>query len=166
MYEQIKRIFKALNSSQAPWQLSLALALSVIPGLTPVMSPHNLLILLLAFFLNINLGLFFMGVGVFSGCAYLLDPLFDTLGFAVLHSAPLQDLWTAWYNNPWMRLSHFNNSLVMGSLIVSLAAAVPLFFIFQFLIRHYRDRLVRLFEKVPLLKAARLFDWKEGEGIA
>ena len=45
MIRQILKIFKALNSNEKPWQLSLGLAFGGIIGLMPMWTPHNIILL-------------------------------------------------------------------------------------------------------------------------
>ena len=47
MIEAIANLLKVLNSETEPGQISLALCLAMIAGFTPVLCPHNLLVLLL-----------------------------------------------------------------------------------------------------------------------
>jgi uncharacterized protein (TIGR03545 family)/uncharacterized protein (TIGR03546 family) len=147
----ILKLFKALNSAQTPWQVTLAIALGMVAGLTPVSGIQTVLILFLAFLLNIHLGLFFVASAFFAGIGYLFDPWFEQVGYALLNSEGLRGLWTAWYNSGLMRMSHFNNTLVMGSTVVALVLAVPLYFLLGWLIDHYRDGLSVILEKYPRL---------------
>ena len=78
----IAKIFKTLNSETDPFQISLALCFSMIAGLTPLWSLHNIVVLLLTLILRVNLATFLLGWAGFSGIAYLLDPLFHTSGSA------------------------------------------------------------------------------------
>ncbi len=147
----IMKLFKALNSAQTPWQVTLAVALGMVAGLTPVSGIQTVLILLLAFVLNIHLGLFFAVTAFFAGIGYLFDPWFEQIGYALLSSEGLQGMWSAWYGSGIMRLTHFNNTLVMGSTVVGLALAVPLYFLLGWLIGRYRHALAPLLEKYPKL---------------
>jgi len=144
------KLFKALNSAQSPWQVNLAIVLGMIAGLTPLSGVQNALILLLAFLLNIHLGLFFVSAAFFAGIGYLFDPWLEQLGYAVLSSDALKGLWTAWYNNGFMRLTHFNNTLVMGSTVASLLLALPFYFLLGWLIGHYRSGLGTFLARYPL----------------
>ncbi len=165
----ILKLFKALNSAQSPWQVTLAITLGMVAGLTPMSGIQTVVILFLAFVLNIHLGLFFVASALFAGIAYLFDPWFEQIGYLLLTDDGLQGLWIAWYNNGVMRLSHFNNTLVLGSTVVALLSAVPLYFLLGWIISHYRDSLGKFLEKYPklglfgVLKAAttkdRLLRW-------
>ncbi len=147
----ILKLFKALNSAQTPWQVTLAITLGMVAGLTPLSGIQTVVIFFLAFLLNIHLGLFFVSSAVFAGVGYLADPMFEQIGYGLLTNEGLNGLWTAWYNNGLMRLSHFNNTLVLGATVVALVAAVPLYFLLGWAISHYREGLGSLLSKYPKL---------------
>ncbi|MFZ5565030.1 MAG: TIGR03546 family protein [Thermodesulfobacteriota bacterium] len=160
MLKLLAKILKVLNSETEPGQISLGLCFAMIMGFTPLFSLHNLLVLLLVLVLRVNLSMFIVGWGIFSGIAYLLDPLFHALGLAVLQSSALESLWVVFYNMVLFRLDRFNNSIVMGSLLISLGLFVPLYFTANWLIRKYRENVlawVRQLRIVESLQASRLF---------
>jgi len=152
MLKLIAKFLKILNSDAEPGQISLALCLALVAGLTPLTSPHNLLVLLLVCLLRANLAAFLLGLLVFTGIAYLFDPLFNQLGLALLTAGPLQSLWTAMYNITLFRLENFNNSIIMGSLVVSLVLFVPLYLLFNLLIAKYREHLLNWVKKSRLMQ--------------
>ncbi len=160
MINIVAKLISILNSETEPGQISLAFCLSMVIGFTPVFCPHNLLVLLLVLFLRANLSAFLFGWAVFSAIAYLLDPLFHAIGYKALTAQPLHGLWTSCYNMTLWRLENFNNSIVMGSLIVSLTLFIPLYFIFNVLIKKYRGQLlewVRKTKVMGMLKASKLY---------
>ncbi len=172
MLRATAKLLTILNSETEPGQISLAMAFSLIVGLTPLWSLHNLLVLLIVLLLRVNLSAFLLGTAVFSGLAYLLDPLFHRIGLAVLMTPSLEALWTALYNSTLWRIERFNNSIVMGSLLVSLALFVPTVLTFNWAIRKYRERVlakVKQLRVVQALTATRFFqmyrsysDWGKG----
>ncbi len=156
MIRQVLKVFKALNSDEKPWQLSLGLAFGGIIGLMPLWTPHNIFLLFLAFIINLNFALLLVGFFFFSGIAYILDPLFHSIGLSILTAEGMQDFWNGFFSNPIFLFDRLNNTLVMGSLVFSIAASVPLFFILNILIRKYRQHLQGLFDKIPILKSLKL----------
>ncbi len=160
MLRLIARTLKVLNSETDPGQISLALVLAMVMGLTPFWSLHNLAVLFLVLLLRANLSSFILGVALFSAVAYLLDPLFHRVGLWLLTADPLVGLWTALYNTLPGRLDRINNTIVVGSLAVSFLLAVPAFLTFNLLIRKYREQVLRWVEKshiVQALKANRFY---------
>jgi len=140
MWEPLVKFLKLLNSEQAPHQLSLGLAFAMIVGLTPTLSLHNLLVLFLLLTLRANLSTFVLGWALFSLLGLLLDPLFHAIGLQLLSQPELEPMWTTMYNSSFWRLSQFNNTILLGSLLFSVLAFLPVFFLFNRLIRLYRLR--------------------------
>jgi uncharacterized protein (TIGR03546 family) len=160
MLRTLAKFLKALNAEGSPAQISLGFMLGMIVGLTPLWSLSNLLILLLVLIFRINLTAFLLAFGFFSGIAYLFDPEMHHLGEALLTAAPLQSLWTELYNNDFWRLTHFNNTLTLGSLTTGVVLALPLYFLSNFVIRRYREHLlawVRKTKVVQFIKASRFY---------
>ncbi len=152
MLKLIAKFLKILNSDTEPGQLSLAFCFAMVAGLTPLLSLHNLLVLFLVCILRANLSAFLLGLFAFTGFAYLLDPFFDRLGSVLLTAGTLKPFWTSLYNMTLFRLANFNNSIVMGSLTFALILFVPMYFLFNLLIRRYREHLLRWVEKSRLMK--------------
>lgn len=160
MLRAAAKLLTVLNSEAAPAQVSLAVAFSLIVGLTPLWSLHNLIVLFLVLLLRVNLSAFLLGTAFFSGVAYLLDPLFHRLGLAVLTAPSLEETWTALYNSTLWRIERFNNSIVMGSVLVSLALFVPTVLALNWAIGRYRERVlatVKQWRVVQALTATRVF---------
>src|SRR3989442_4709727 len=96
----LQSIVKALNSEGTPRQVAAGIALGAALGLTPIASLHNLVIVLVAMLLNVSVAGFTMGWTVFVPVGFLLDPLFDAMGQALLGAPALRNLWTTMYNMP------------------------------------------------------------------
>lgn len=159
MITLLAKLLKALNADDNPSQIALAIVLAAFMGITPLYSPHNLIVLLAVLVLRVQLSMFILSLGVFTVFAYLLDPISDTLGLALLHAQSLQGLWTSLYNNDFWRLLAFNNSLVMGSVVLMLFLSLPLFFISRWLVTNYRQHILEWVQKTRLatwLKSGKL----------
>lgn len=160
MLTLIARLFKALNSDSAPGQVAFAFALAMIVGFTPFMSYINLIVLLVALLLKINLSAFILGAAVFSMLGYLLDPMSIALGEALLLNPELNSLWTSLYQNDFLRLLEFNNSLTLGGFLIALAALVPVTWLARMLVIQYRGKVLAWVEKlkiVQMLKASKFY---------
>lgn len=164
MVKLLAKLLRVLNSETDPGQISLGVCFAMIAGLTPLLSLHNLFVLLLVFILRVNLAAFLLGLALFTGIAYLLDPLFHLLGLAVLTVPSLEGLWTSLYQSVWWRLEYFNNSIVMGSLVFSVGLFVPAFLISNLLIRRYRQHVLAWVQKTKIMqmfKASKLYETYE-----
>ena len=127
--------------------------MALITGFTPLWSLHNLIVVLLALIIRVNLSTFIVGTVVLSGVAYLLDPIFSWIGVIVLTAGPLESIWTGLYNIPLFRLARFNNSIVMGSLLVSLALFLPALILTNLAIRRYREHVLQWVRKSRIVEA-------------
>ncbi len=152
MLTQLAKFLKVLNSDSNPGQISLAFALGMILGLTPLWSAHNLIFLLLVCIVRINLSAFLVGFTFFSALAYLCDPIFNSLGELLLTHQALQPLWTTLYQSDIWRLLHFNHTLTLGSFVLASISAIPVFIIFRYLIIKYRSHVMAWVEKTKLAK--------------
>lgn len=172
MIKLLAKLLRVLNSETEPGQISLGFGLAMIAGLTPLLSLHNLLVLLLVCVLRVNLSAFLLGLALCTGIAYALDPLFHQIGLAVLTAPALEGVWTALYQSVWWRLEHFNNSIVMGSLVFSVMLFIPVLLAGNLLIRRYRQHVLAWVQKtkiMQMLKASKLYQtyeslsaWREG----
>jgi uncharacterized protein (TIGR03546 family) len=152
MLRAAAKLLRVMNSETEPGQISLAFCLAMLAGFTPLLSVHNLPVLLLVMFLRVNVSGFILGLGVFSGASYLLDPLFHLVGLRALTAAPLEGLWTSMYNSTFWRLERFNNTVVMGSLLVSIALFVPLYAASNLLIRRYREHVLQWVRRTRVMQ--------------
>jgi len=152
MLTSLVKLLRVLNSEADPLQISLALAFAMVIGFLPFFSPINLIVLLVVLVVRVNLSAFILGAAFFSGIGYLLDPLFASVGLIALTSGALRGLWTALYNTTVFRLIDFNNTAVMGSIIVSAALFVPLVLVLNALIRQYRERILMWVEKSHIMQ--------------
>ena len=155
----IIKFFRVLSSEASPLQISFGFALAMILGFTPLLSPHNLVVLFVLLVFRINLASFLLAFAVFSGVAYLLDPWFNNLGQAVLSSEVLIPVWTDMYNSAFWRLTQFNNTLVMGSLVVSLLAFIPFVLLSNILVRRYRTDVYEYVKNHPITRLIKSNKW-------
>jgi uncharacterized protein (TIGR03546 family) len=134
----LQSLVKALHSEGTPGQLAAGLALGSILGLTPLVSLHNAVVFALIVMLNVSFAGALLGWAVFIPVGFLLDPLFDSIGHTLLFTPSLAPLWTSLYNMPVIPLTNFNNTVTLGSLVVSLVLFVPFFFLFRWAVARYR----------------------------
>lgn len=157
----IARILKVLNSETDPGQIGAAVAFACLLGFTPVWTLHNLAVLLLVLVLRANLSIFMVAWGVFTLLAFGLDPVFDAVGHAVLTAGALQPMWSGFHATDLGRLSEFNNTVVMGSLIIGLITAPVLWYATVWNVRNYRLHMLAWLRRkraFQLLAGTRLFE--------
>jgi uncharacterized protein (TIGR03546 family) len=134
----IQSLLGALHSEGTPGQLAAGIALGSIIGLTPLVNLHNAVVFALIVLLNVSFAGGMLGWAVFVPIGFLLDPLFDWIGHTLLFTPSLTPLFTSLYNMPIVPLTNFNNTVVLGSLVVALLLYVPLFFAMRWAVARYR----------------------------
>ena len=134
----LQSLFQTLHSEGSPRQVAAGIMLGAGIGLTPLLSAHNLVLFAMIVLLNVSFGGGMLGMALFTPLGFLLDPLFDKVGLALLDAPGLHGLWTGWYNIPLVPYTNFNNSVTLGSFVVWLAAALPIYLLSKRGIAHYR----------------------------
>lgn len=149
----VAKLLKALSSEASPNQLAGGFILGMIIGLTPVLSVHNLVILVLIIILKVNIGMAILAFLIFSGIAYLADPLFHSFGIWILENDGLQDTWTSMYNNELWAITKFYNTVVIGSFISALVLCIPMFPLTKVGVVQYRKHIHEKVMKTKFAKA-------------
>ncbi len=152
LLKEIFSFFKLLNSDTGTYQLASGLAFGVVLGFAPALSLQTILIIFICFFFRVQLGAATLSAFFFKFVAYLFDPVSDQLGRAILESTALREIFIKMYNVPLLPLTRFNNSIFMGSAVISFALAPILFFVFKSLIIKYREVVVARYQSTKIWK--------------
>jgi uncharacterized protein (TIGR03546 family) len=135
-------LFKTLHSEGSPTQIGLGFALGAALGLTPILNVHNLIVLLLLCVLNVSFGAGMLAWAVCVPIGFMLDPLFDRLGhWLLIDASALRPFWISWDNTPILALTSFDNTVVLGSVVVWLVLFIPLGLLSRYGVIHYRATL-------------------------
>src|SRR5213593_2919198 len=137
----LQSLFKALHSEGTPGQLAAGLALGSILGLTPLWNLHNAVVFALIIVLNVSFAGAMLGWALFVPVGFLLD------------TPALRPLWTALYNAPVVPLTSFNNTIVLGSLVVAAVLWVPLFFASRWGVVRYRATVAERVKRSALYRS-------------
>lgn len=152
LIKMLRSLLKALNTETNPNEISRALMLGMIIGLTPFLTLHNLIIFIIAFALRTHLASFFLSLSFFSLAAYSLDPVSDHLGTFLLEAPGTQPLWTYLYQYDVFRIFQLNHSLTLGSLVIAFSLSIPFYYLNQYLIIRYRKHLMEWIKKNRLIR--------------
>ncbi len=162
MLKQIFAFFKMLNSETGHNQIAAGLACGLILGFASFFSLQTFLVLFILLFFRIQIGAAFLAAFFFKFIAFLLDPVCNIIGQKVLETEGLKSLFTTLYHAPIVPMTRFNNSVVMGSMILTMILAPPAFFIFRASILKYRVSVVEKFKTTKFWKsfaATKLYNW-------
>lgn len=160
--KQLFAFIKLLNSDTGNISLALGMTCGFILGMTPVLSLHSLLVFLILFFFRIQIGAALVMAFFFKFVAFLLDPAFDFVGSKVLEMESLQGIFTTLYNMPLIPYTRFNNSIVMGSAVVTFALSPVVYILSQYFIAKYRELVVARFKETKVWKAVeatKFYQW-------
>lgn len=152
MLNYIINLLKALNSNAKPSQIANSFCIGLILGFMP---KNNLLwyILLVFFaFVRINKTGYLIMILAGSLTASFLDPLFDTVGYAVLTFPKFQSFFMWLLDVPFVGFTKFNNTIVCGSLVLGILCYIPLFFIMLGIIHLWRKFIAQKFNDSKILK--------------
>jgi uncharacterized protein (TIGR03546 family) len=160
--KQLFAFLKLLNSETGHHSLAAGIAAGFILGMTPMLSLQSLLVFLCIFAFRIQMGAAFLAAFFFAFAAWLLDPTFHAIGSSVLERESLHSLFTTMYNVPLLPYTRFNNSIVMGSAVLTIALSPIVYVVSLVLILKYRTSVVARFKQSKLWKAVEatsLYKW-------
>ena len=162
LLKQLFQFIKLLNSDTGTNQIAAGIAAGFILGMTPSLSLQSLLVFLLIFIFRIQVGAALVSAFFFAFAAYLLDPLFHSIGSHILATTSLQTVFTSLYNMPIIPFTRFNNTIVMGSGVVAFALSPLIFILFRIMVIKYRTSVVEKFKQTKFwkaIKATTLYKW-------
>lgn len=156
----ISKFIKAFRSGESPGKIASGFSVGFLIGLMPFWTIQGVLLFIVLILFNINLAAGTVAILLANLFAYLLDPIFHSLGYFFLTGIPaLQGFWEWLFNTPVGPLSRFNNTVVMGSFIGGLIFFFPIFFGMKKLVVAYRSGLEERIKKwkiVQILKSSKI----------
>ncbi len=162
LLKQFFSLIQLLNSDTGTNQIAAGIACGLILGFAPVFSLQTILVIFLLFFFRIQIGAATLAAFAFKLIAWILDPVSNRLGMAILEAEPLRPLFTELYNLPIVPLTRFYNSIVMGAGALSILLALPVFFASKYLVKKYRKDVLERFKDTKfwkLVKATAFYKW-------
>lgn len=161
MISYFQAMFKSLNANRAPGELAHAFALGMLLAFVPKGNLLWIFLFIVTFFFRINRGTLFLSIILGSIFIPLLDPLFDSTGYAILTHPALVPTFTKWLDTPFVAFTRFNNTIVMGALAWGIILYIPFYILARLFIRLWRNTLYQYFIRskvyqllirIPLLK--------------
>lgn len=162
LIKQLISLVKLLHSDTGQNQIASGLAFGIFLGFAPFLSLQTFLVLFIVFIFRVQLGAAFLSAFFFKFVAFLLDPVADIFGRWALENPQFRGLWSTMYNVPLLPMTRFNNSINMGSFMISLILCPVLFVVFRKLITHYRTHVVHRIEQTKFwkaFKASKFYMW-------
>ena len=153
MIRQIAKLLRILNSETAPINISLAICFGMVVGLTQMWSVHNIIILFIVLFFRVNLSAFILGTLVFKSFSFLFNGVFHQIGLALLTADWYRNLGTYLYNITFWKFDRINNTIVVGSIMVSIIGFIPMLLLLNVLIKKYRKHILGYVRKTKIARA-------------
>ncbi len=162
LLKQLFAFIKLLNSDTGTISLAAGMTCGFILGMTPTLSLQSLLVFLILFLFRIQIGAALVSAFFFKFVAFLLDPAFDAIGSKVLEIGSLQGFFTTLYNMPLIPFTRFNNSIVMGSAVITIILSPVVYILSQIFIKKYREIVVARLKETKIWKAVeatKFYQW-------
>jgi uncharacterized protein (TIGR03546 family) len=154
----IKDLLQALHGGTEPRHLAAGFALGAALGLIPKGNLFAVSFFLLFFLFNVDKGMAFLSAALFTAFGYGLDSVAHKVGLLLLKAEALRGLWTALYDLPIVPLTRFNNTVVLGNLVLGVLLYFPLYFGFLKGHKLYDLHLRARVEALPIIKSLRRWD--------
>jgi uncharacterized protein (TIGR03546 family) len=121
----LRRLVGALLLDDSPRQLAAGFALGMMIGLLPKGNLIAVSLCVLVFSLRVNASVAILAAVAFTWVGAALEPFSANLGLRVLGIASMQATYASIFNLPLGPWLGFNNTVVMGSLLIGLYLAYP-----------------------------------------
>lgn len=125
MFAPIVKLFKSLNTNSHPGEIAHAVAIGMVLGFMPKNNVLWYILFVCFLFIRINKAAFLLTGAVVSLIIPFADPLFDTVGYALLNMSFMQNFYKSLFDIPFVSFTRLNNTVVAGSLAVSLILYTP-----------------------------------------
>ena len=155
----IKDLVLAFHGGSNPRHLAAGFALGAALGLIPKGNLFAVAFLLLFFALRLDKGMALLAATFFTPIGYAVDGIAHRLGLALLKAPALNGLWTALYDLPIVPLTRFNNTVVLGNLVLGAILYLPLYFFFLRFVVWYKDNLAEKVERLKVVQAFKAMSW-------
>ena len=161
MLKYIKKFFMALNANAHPGDIAHAASLGLLLAFVPKANLLWVFLFFLTIFIRVNKGAFFLSLILLSFIVPFADVATETVGFAVLSFTPLHGLFGVLYQTPFVGLTRFNNTMVMGGLVMGLIAYAPMYALSRAFVTWYRkivqpkivnSKIAKAIANLPLIK--------------
>ncbi|MDX6770607.1 MAG: TIGR03546 family protein [Elusimicrobiota bacterium] len=155
----LRNLLLALAGGVEPRHLAAGFALGAALGLVPKGNLIAASFFLLFFFLRVDKGMAFVTAAVFTPLAYAIDGPAHRLGLALLQAPALKGLWTFLYDLPIVPLTRFNNSVVLGNLVIAVVLFAPLYLLGLRLAGWYNAVAKPYIERSAVMRSLKSWYW-------
>ena len=133
----LRALVKGLRRNNTPRQIAFGVALGMLAGLIPKGNLIAAVLVVLLLSIKVNRGAAVFCALVFSWLGVLLDPLSHRLGSVILHSDSLEPMLAGMYELPVLPWTSFNNTVVLGNLLIGILLFYPTYRAARYTALHY-----------------------------
>ncbi len=151
MLKPFIKLFIAISSNTDPGAIAAGFSAGILLGFMPKDNLLWALISIFILFLYIQRGTFLIAMLLGSALAGVLDPSFDSLGRLILTNEKLIPYFASALEIPFVSLTKFNNSIVMGSFTIGVLIYLPLFYLIKLLVILWRKYIAQTVQKILVL---------------
>lgn len=150
----LRPIFKfidLLRADAGPSAIAGGVVLGMWLGLMPPLTLQWPLLAIAALLLRVNILAVLFSSLLFHLGSTFVDPLFHSIGYKALVTVPpLQPLLARLYHAPVVPFTQFNDTVVLGTLIVGTVATLPIFFVIRTYLKKRYEKLQYFFRYHPI----------------
>ena len=148
----IRFLVEALTAESSSRQLALGFALGLVIGLVPKGNLLAVALVMVLYCLRVNLAAGLCSAVLFSWLGVLTDPFTHQIGLWLLSAESLRSVWTQLYDLPLAPWTGFNNTVVLGSLLLGLALFYPVYRVSEPLAARFGPPLQRRLQRFRLVR--------------
>lgn len=149
----VARLIAVLNSNGRPFEVGAGIACGLLLALVPGRSVLFFAILILIFFVKINLGMTIAFYLLFAVVVPAMDGALDALGYWILTRPSLEALFTRLEQVPVVPATRFTNTIVMGGFVAGVVLWFPVACLSVLLVNLYRHHVHPRIADSKLVKA-------------
>ena len=161
LWKPVRMLADALVADASPRQLAWGAALGLFVGLIPKGNLTVAALMMLICALRVNMGAVAVSMLLASWLGMFADPLTHRLGEWLLRHESLREFWTAAYNLPVVPWTAFNNTVVLGSFVVGLAALYPAYRCVEWPARRWLPSLQRRLARYRVVRLLWGAEWAD-----
>ncbi len=158
----LRQFISGLTAETEPRQIAGGIALGFLIGLLPKANLTAQLLLVLLMALRVNIPMALMAMLAMTLMNPLVDKLTDPIGYFILTAPSLTPLFTKLYNMPVAPWTGFNNTVLVGGLVLGLVFFFPVYLAGKkfgvYYNASFKEKIMGS-KIVKAMKASWLFDW-------
>lgn len=149
----LRTLVQVLQGGVDPAHAAAGFALGAAWGLLPKGNLLSVLFWLVFFAFRVDKGMALVAAALFTPVGLLLDAPAHALGWSLLNLGALKPLWTWCYGAPVLPWTRFNNTVVLGQLVIGAFLLTPLYLGSRRGVLFYRERWRDRVAAWPLMRA-------------